>query len=177
MPKREAIGWTPEWTKEYQGWTAAFMAKNAWRCDRMHSVEDLVQEGFLVFFNLTTKYPRVTEPKHFFALYKRSIINKINDMASHKRRRQHAEPVALPSDVSEFFIGRIGEVSNAGYVGAILNEMPEELQLVLNRLCKHGAPSASKEKHENLSMRLSRLLGISNNDHMAQLKEVLSNVN
>lgn len=138
---RERLVWKPTWDKTYQKWTEGFMRANAWRCDKVNTVDDLMQEAFLVFQYVSDSYPRVTDPAYFFSIYKRSIINKMHDWSCRKRRRKDIEPVALPADVNEFFIGRIGETANGGYLTSLIKEMPEELTIALDYLSgsKRGA--------------------------------------
>jgi DNA-directed RNA polymerase specialized sigma24 family protein len=170
---REPICFTPKWTPEYETWTTRFMGQNRWRTDKINDVADLVQEAYFIFDYVAASYPRVINDKHFFSLYKRSVSNKMHDWSCRKSRRKAIEPAELPSDVSDFFIGRIGEVSNAGYVGALLNEAPEEMRLVLNYLSSNGLSDEGTEKRENMSMKLCRILGLPQRDVMADLRRML----
>lgn len=127
---RERVVWSPVWNKDYECWSAKFIKENMWRCDHRLSFQDLMQEAWLIFNHIAQSYPRVIEEKLFMALFKRASINKMHDRSCHKNRRKDSE-VRTSKDVSEFFVGRIGEVTNAGYLAAILAEAPEELKLAI----------------------------------------------
>jgi hypothetical protein len=183
MPRqrlRERITWGPEWGKEYEGYAANFIRKNAWRCDHINEIKDLMQDAWLVFNKVKQTYPRVIEAKHFMALYKRALANSMHDKSSYKRRKDENE-VYLSSDVSDFFVGRIGEVSNAGYLAALINEMPEELQLMLHTMAKGLPPEPTPKRErglqprESLSMQLRRLFRLPlNSDPLMMIKRFLS---
>lgn len=176
---RERIVWRPVWDGIYQGWTKKFIYENIWRCDNVHDPEDLLQDAYIVFVYLADTYPRVIDPPNFMALYKRAISNKIHDRSLYRKRRMAAE-VVLSSDVSEFFTGRIGEMTNAGYIMSLLNEAPEEVRLALNMLA-NGMPDEKKPKRrsmqprESLSAQLARLLVLGPDaDPLNKLKKLLA---
>lgn len=175
---RERVIWSPTWDKVIEGYTVKFCQKNSWRCDHIHQVIDLMQDAYLVFVKVRDAYPRVVEARHFMALYKRALANNVHDKSAYKRRKDAAE-VYLSADVSEFCVGRIGEVTNAGYVAALIAEMPEELRMVLNRLAQ-GVPQEPRRRglqpRESLTMQLRRLLRLPiNSDPMTMIKRVLTN--
>jgi hypothetical protein len=177
---RERITWSPEWTREYEGYAANFYRQNSWRCDPINEIKDLMQDAYLIFAKVRNSYPRVIEPKHFMALYKRALANNMHDKAAYRRRKESAE-VHLSSDVTDFFAGRIGEVTNAGYVGALIDELPEELKLVLHKLAM-GLPTEKAEPRkrglqprESLTMQLRRLCRLPmNSDPLAIIRRLLS---
>lgn len=166
MPRkrlRERIVWSPIWDKAFEGYAANFYRENQWRCDHLHSLQDLMQDAYLIFANCKNVYPRVVEPAHFMALYKRALANNMHDKALYKRRKDASE-VYLSSDVSDFFVGRIGELSNSGYLAAMIAELPEELRMVLKLLASGMPPEPAEPRRrglkprEGLSMQIRRLL-------------------
>ena len=92
-------------------------------------------------------------------------------------QRKKCVDVPLPEDASDYFQGRIGEVTNAGYLMALLAESPE-LQLVLETLARGlplEEPHEKLQPRENLSMRLCRILGLGpDKDPIADLKRLLT---
>ena len=173
---RAQIAWSPQWGPDYIKWTSKFLKKNKWRVDAIHEFSDLMQDSFLVFVRICQTYPRVTDPKHFFSLYKRAMINKMHDRSCARTRHRKVE-VVLPEDVADFFIGRIGEAGNAGYATALLNELPEEMQAVIHHLTSNqerprrvrGAP------RENLSRKICREMDLpEDRDPVKELKELLT---
>ena len=176
--KRERIVWSPVWGKEYEGWAISYLRAHKWRCDPMYDTDDLVQEAWLVFRHLADTYPRIIDPKHFMALFKRAVINKINDKSCRYSRRKGTVEAPISTDVYEVFAGRIGEGTNGGYLAALLNEAPEELKLVLAMAAKGELDIAPKRRHkmeprENLSMRACRLLGLTG-DPIREIKRLLT---
>lgn len=176
---REHIVWTPVWGNEFEGYAANFYRANSWRCDPIHELRDLMQDAFLIFEKIRITYPRVIEPKHFMALFKRALANNTHDRAAYKRRKDAAE-VHLSSDVSDFFVGRIGEVTNQGYLAAMINELPDEMKLVLTTLA-NGMPRETQRQgrrlqpRESLTMQLRRMLRLPmNSDPLMILKRMLT---
>jgi cation transport regulator ChaB len=180
LRERERISFVPVWGKEYEGYAANFYRQNMWRCDPINEMKDLIQDAYLVFDKVKVSYPRVIDPKHFMALFKTALTNNMHDKASYKRRKDDSE-VYLSSDVSDFFVGRIGEVSNAGYLSVLLDELPEEMKMVLTLMAK-GMPPEPKPKRtygmqprESLSMQLRRLLRLPiNSDPLSIIKRLLT---
>jgi len=177
--ERVRIVWRPQWGNEYEKWAAKFVRKNLWRCDCVHDFEDMMQEAYLTFVRIADTYPRVIDPKNFMALFKMAMTNKMHDRSLYKKRRNAAE-VVLSMDVSEFFTGRIGEMTNAGYLAALINEAPEELKLALATLAK-GLPEKKKSKpgslkpRKNLSMQVAEALNLGPKaDPLTQLKKLLT---
>ncbi len=144
----------------------------------MLDLEDLLQDAFLIFTKIKVTYPRVIEPRHFMALYKRALINSLHDKAAYKQRRENIG-VHLGIDAADLGIGRIGETSNAGYLAVLISEMPDELQAVLNRLAQ-GLPLEKRRPYalqprEGLSMQLRRHLRLPiNSDPLVIIKHLLT---
>lgn len=136
-----------------------------WRCDRIHEFDDLMQDCFLIFHKICDKYPRVVEERHLFSLYRRAVVNQFHDRALYMKRKRvlHQDTSA---DVSDVFIGRIGEMTNAGYAAALLAEAPEDLKIALRLLTRFPKvlDNLPKIKHrENLNMKLRRALDLDPN--------------
>lgn len=174
--KRQHVSWSPQWGPEYVKWTTGFIRVNQWRVDRIHDFDDLMQDAYLVFSKVAATYPRVIDPKYFFNLYKRAMVNKMHDRSCAKTRRGRKE-IVLPEDVADFFIGRIGEAGNAGYAAALLNELPEEMKMAVTCMTSNQAqPRREKgQPRENLSRRICRQLGLpTTRDPVRELKELFS---
>jgi hypothetical protein len=174
--RRQRLAFAPTWDNYYIRWTAAFLKQHKWRVDRLHDFDDLMQDAYLVFVKVCDTYPRVMDPGHFFSLYKRSMINKMHDRSC-ARSRHGKVNISLPEDVSDFFIGRIGEAGNAGYAAALLAELPEEMRLVVDYLTTNQSETPRRKRgqpRENLSMRVCRELGLPKCDPVADLKELLA---
>ena len=176
---RESIVFTPTWGHEYQGYAHNYCRTQQWRCDYVHDLSDLMQDAYLVFVKVKDGYPRVIDAPHFMALFKVALRNSLHDKANYRQRKDSLED-HLSTDVSESCTGRIGEIGNAGYIAALIAEMPEELRLALNMLAK-GLLNEREEKQpglqprESLSMQLRRLLRLPiNSDPLTMIKRFLT---
>ena len=160
--ERERLSW-PEWETKHERWAKAFNREHKWRVDRLHDDSDLLQEAWLVFNYVYHAYPRILDPNHLFALFKRAMVNKMNDRACRVKRRRDSPEGPISCDIYEVLAGRMGEVTNGGYMAAVLNEAPEELKLVMAMIEKgklDPQPRYSRELSErkNLSMRAREFL-------------------
>jgi len=166
---RQRIVWRPEWNETFESWTKYFVSSNRWRREPYLDFDDLMQEARELFYKLAEYYPRIIDPPHFMSIYKRSIQNIYHDHARLRRHFMHnlelglmAEEASTPPEE------RIGEVTNPGYMVTLLNELPNELQLVLTTLAtgryrlklkKHGKSIPLRER-ESLNKKLCRTLGL-----------------
>lgn len=178
---REHISWSPKWDIKHQKWSKSFLLANKWRCDPVYTIDDLMQEAYLTFKYMEISYPRIVDENQFMAYYKRAIINKMNDRSCRYSRRKDTVEAPAAVDIYEVFAGRIGEVTNSGYLAVLLDEMPEDLKIVLAMLAKGDLDSGSKRKkleyRPSLSERASeylRGLGFNRDDPVGDLKELLA---
>lgn len=181
--KRERICWSPVWSKEYQIWSKFFILENKWRCDSLNGFDDLMQEAYLTFKYVADSYPRVIDDKQLMALYKRAMVNKMHDRSCRKRRRKDTVEDAIPTDVYTVFSGRMGEVTNSGYLAALLDEAPEELKVTLALLANGelDAPDKPRKRFEPRPSLTERALNALkakgfaiNSDPIRGLKELLA---
>ena len=178
--QRERIVWSPVWTDEYTKWSRSFVKSNRWRCDPMYDTDDLVQEAYFVFDYVAATYPRIIDPGHFMALFKRAMINKMHDRSCRYNRRKGTVEAPISVDIYETFSGRIGEVTNSGYVAALYAEAPEELKLVMNILAEGSFDPPTKKNRETpvsqtITTRLCRALGVpEGTDPIAEIRQLLA---
>lgn len=132
MRTRSKIDPQPDWNSRFQGYAAKFVAKNKWRCEDIHTFDDLMQDAYLIFRHVRASYPLVSEPSHIMALFKTAIQNEFNDKAKYKQRKYAAE-VSLEMTIGEDLklIDNLGEENNEGYLRVILSELPPEVRAVL----------------------------------------------
>lgn len=165
--RREHVLWQPVWEGPIQGWAIKFIQQNKWRVDRLHEFDDLLQDAYLTFLKIEAKYPRVIEAPHFMALFKTAMQNELWDKARYKQHKS-ALISELDLDAAEYGAGRIGDLTNSGYLNALLAEAPEELKLALAafddeellKIMRSKPVRGTKPKYrENLNMKLSRMIG------------------
>jgi hypothetical protein len=176
--EREAPAWQPSWGGPIQQWARSFIIKNKWRCDHIHSHEDLLNDAYLIYMKLVEKYPRVIQPAHFMSLFQRALSNHIHDHSRYMQRKRECH-IETRLDVSELFLDLPSELPNDGYLNILLSEAPQELSLALAILREQPealiGPGPTKEPRENLNMKLRRILGIEDSgfDFRAALLKLL----
>jgi len=177
--KRAVLSWRPEWSTPIEKWTAYQISKNLWRFDRMDGPDDLMQQARILFWELGQKYPTVEDPRHFFALYKTSLLRRFIDKAR-TRQRSAIDHLVNAEDLT---IEEEGVPSNAGHLSLILQEMPDELKTVLHALTSGRVrrrldrpPVTSTRQRENHNMRLKRRFSLTLDDPVGELKNYLLNI-
>lgn len=172
---RTKVAWEPVWEGSVKGWAIKFNRRNRWRLDSINGDADLLQEAFIVFLKICRKYPRVMDPAHFMALYKRAMENQMHDRSKHTSKYRNFN-IPLDCDALSICGARIGELTNGGYARALVEQAPEELKLALALIANHPEKLRIKnrKRKENLNMQLRRLLGIEGYDFMGGLKELLT---
>jgi len=181
MPRAERVRvvWEPVWEGAVKNWASGYINKQQWRCDIIVGHDDLLQDAYLIFLKLCGRYPRVIDPRHFMALFKTSLTNAIHDKSSRATRKGECL-VDLGADISDSCAEWAGELTNAGYLSALLAEAPEELRLALALLANEPgriiAPVNCRKPRENLNMKLRRILGLESTfDLKTALMEMLFN--
>jgi DNA-directed RNA polymerase specialized sigma24 family protein len=82
-----------------RGWLYAFARANEWRLAPAYELDDLVQDGFLVFLKIKNRYPHANKPAHLMALFKTSYTNYFIDLERKHRRRAELFSITLESDL------------------------------------------------------------------------------
>ncbi len=155
---RVKLAWQPCWEGPTKAWVQGFINRNIWRCDRIHDADDLLQDAYLTYLRVVSKYPKVRGQAHFMSLFRRALHNEMHDRARYmKRKRELNEDTSV--DACEL-PGRIGEVSNNGYLAMLLEQAPDPVREALVCIAQNP-PSLYQATgyHENLNMRLRRVLG------------------
>ncbi len=155
---RVTLIWSPCWEGPTKEWTIGFIRKNRWRCDRIHTEDDLVQDAYLLYLKIEAYYPRVMTQGAFMALYRTAFGNIIHDHSRYMRRKreQHQDTSVDAGEIT----GRIGDLANEGYLSLLIETAPQELQLALLCIIQNPPELACLPNcHENLNMRLRRVLG------------------
>jgi hypothetical protein len=102
--------------KGLQVWIARTAKRNFWRVASWYDLDDLIQDGYIVWARVRAKYPDL-QMAQFVALFKISYINRIHNLAN-KRTRSISE-VSFDAVVTPD-----GEALDTGDVGVGL--VPEE---------------------------------------------------
>lgn len=78
-------------------WIYKTALKNYWRVSSYHDLDDLVQDGYLHYHRIVTRYSEVKTRRHIMGLFKRAYSNHLTDLAN-KRTKSIDE--VLHSDLS-----------------------------------------------------------------------------
>lgn len=159
MHNRERVKWSPVWEGPTEDWAKGFIRKNKWRCDHIHDFKDLLQDAYLVFLRIAEKYPRIVDQGAFMALYRAAMMNHMHDHARYMRRK-HEQHQETPVDVSELYSGRIGDLTNDGYLSILIKSAPTDLRSAIICLLENPPSLHRRNGHrENLNMKLVRIIG------------------
>jgi DNA-directed RNA polymerase specialized sigma24 family protein len=167
MPQRVQphLAFAPTWEGAIQQWACKCIRNNRWRCDRIHEFEDLLQDAHMLFEKLAAKYPRINAPQKFMAIFKAAMNNAFHDHARYQRRKRDYE---MSEEGIEFSRRILGEVSNNGYLNALIAEGSDNVQHALAAfddpitLAAMRLPRRKQGKlraHENLNRKLCRVTG------------------
>lgn len=173
---RSSLVYSPQWDGGISGWAANFIRNNRWRCDSIHDFDDLMNDAYLCFIKVCQYYPRIMEPRHFMALFKTALRNSMHDKARYMKHKRlmHEE---TPEDVSDLYAGRIGELTNQGYLLTLLNGAPQEIRAGLRVIDSDAEAvriNSVTGKRENLNARIGRVLGSGRDfDFSGHLRQLL----
>jgi hypothetical protein len=170
--RKTTVASIPSWDPDIKRWTAAFSHKNFWKC------KDYSLSGWLVYNRVVAKYPNVTNPGHFFSLYRTSFEREFFDFMEKGDQLRSIVDTTVDLYLSEQF-SDCGE--NAAFA-RLLAEGPEELRLVLSMfndpilLAELRKPYREKrgQVRENLNQRMCRLLAIARRDLLGPVREALN---
>lgn len=153
-------------------WLLKAARKNFWRVARWYDLDDLIQEGYEVYYETIKRYPDATDPPHRMAMFKLLFASRVNDLAN-KRTRGAAEVLAW--DVSsrsdpgrlESIMDAIAAPSSAADAMPLLAHAPQHVRDAVALLTSdEGARRmrsryrrAADGRRETLNERLCRLLG------------------
>lgn len=172
--KRKAkLDWEPRWEPEISGWAFHEVCRVRNKDDVLNSVDDLMQDAYCLYLKLVEHYPRVTEPRHFMALYKTSFRNMYwTKLRVFKTEFDHLDRdfdweqgTLVDSDISE--------------LSCLINNGPPELKLFLSvfqdpeKLEKLREKTKEGERKLNLNEKISKILGIRHFPFFETFKEYL----
>jgi hypothetical protein len=66
-----------------------FARQNVWRTRPDYDLDDLYQEGYLVYLRIKERYPDAVDPPHFMKLFMVSYENVIHDISSATTNARH----------------------------------------------------------------------------------------
>lgn len=110
-------------------WLAKKASKNLWKVQPFLEYDDLIQEGFWMFYRVKAKYPKVNK-RHLMSLFYRSYSNHIIYLA--QKRTKNAELLACDIvDVDGNLFDMWDSVCEPNYVDTLIAHAPEPLDKLL----------------------------------------------
>src|SRR3989344_715584 len=73
-----------EWKGVVEGYTKNQSVKfiRNFNKNPLYELEDLMQEGYVLYIKVIEKYKEINEPKHLMSLYKSTLKNRFNEIAN-----------------------------------------------------------------------------------------------
>lgn len=108
-----------------EGYSKKYIKENLWRIRKVHEFEDALQESYIVYDRVRTKYEDVAvNEAHFMALYKASLHNWLMTEVKKSMRRRD-------SDCMCDWLSKDGDVDN--FIDSSCNTNLGELELRLRK--------------------------------------------
>lgn len=71
-------------------WVIHWLEKQArlhyWRVAQWHDLDDLIQDGYWLFYRVVNKYPQITTRRHIMGLFQRAFINHMHNLATRRTK-------------------------------------------------------------------------------------------
>lgn len=146
---------------------------NLWRVSGSYELGDLVQDGYLFWHRIVTKYPNVTETKHRMGLFKTAFSNHIHDLSKLKSRLE----VVLEADM-DMPLDAMLEGEDPGQdpdLSFIISQLPPAIMRVLSRMLETEPPyrqrlDGSRETSRGRACRIAGLDPLKRDIHTAVLQ-------
>ena len=157
----------PEWGSSFYGWALNYLKQNKWRCDPLLDLDDLIQDAYLVFENVTSCYPRILDQKHFMALFKSALKNSVFDKQRKERKRINSFGQTM-ENIDEVIETLEGEYENYGPLISAINKASPELKMLLEafsddeklELLRAPLRKRKGQPRDNLNIRFNKILGL-----------------
>ncbi len=120
-------------------WMFSYAKNNLWRMDGDYDLDDLIQDGRMVWEKIITHYnSTVTEPKHVMALFKTSFSRHIIDL-SNKKTKNVSKLNEYKRDVADAEELDTAMAPTAAALRQLLADLedPTNERHVLQQACKH----------------------------------------
>lgn len=117
-----------------KGYTINFLRENEWKLDGFLEFDDLMQEAWAVYLLVAQRYSHVVKnQKHFMALYKSALRNKIIDLAAKATDcRRHVTTTSSEEDAQTSILEMVeGDLENEGYLSELIRTASSEVKAVL----------------------------------------------
>jgi hypothetical protein len=161
MPKLSQIG---RLDSSLRGWIYTYARQNYWRVAHVNELEDLIQDGFLVYAKCRQRYAAtVVNQRHFMALFKTAYTRHVHDLAR-QRTRGYEEATDFSSPEATWIDRILGMSHNGGPVAVLMNEARFPVKAVIQLFTTESGSTVVREfpraPYESLNNYLCRLIGV-----------------
>jgi DNA-directed RNA polymerase specialized sigma24 family protein len=169
-----------------KNWLFKFAWNNYWRVASWYDLDDMVQDGYLVFYRVLEKYRgKVQNRAHLMRLFQVSYANHIHNISIKRTRTPEVlfEDLAPNPEVRERIMDKVLQSNDDAEMALVLAGAPREVRAVIAGLeAADGATlrkpyQRRKGQRETQNERLCKLGGLDPNtvDVVLALKTYLVN--
>jgi hypothetical protein len=121
-----------------EGYVVNYIHKHLWKVQRTCERDDLLQDAYVVFLRVKSKYPDLDTPQHFMALFKTAWSRHFTDLANKDTEDRVLVSMRLRSEENEdgdsgqLEADPAGDCDNDGSLAVMLRQAPREVTAVLN---------------------------------------------
>lgn len=131
-------------------WIFKTATKNFWRVAGGYELEDLIQDGYVVWVTCRNRYRHVMDKPHFMALFKTSYINHITDLAN-KRTKLASIDCGMP-DVELSVLNRmLGLEAEATTLATLLEHAPPLIKKAFALFCTESGRAKLAGEFERIN--------------------------
>lgn len=155
----------PQMDQGARRWLIKYAYKNLWRVAQSHDLDDLVQDGYLMFYIVWNKYPHVRDIPHLMRLFQVTFINHVHDLSKHQSRMANIIDYAV--DLHDPASDSADQVHDLGNGYFIPDTAPWYVHAFLRLLCSPEGQRGLRSQYrvrlsgvrEETHSRLCRLIG------------------
>lgn len=151
----------PQFDGVCSGWAFKFARRNLWRCIPDHDIDDLLSEARICFCKCVEHYPAVTDPRHFFALFRTAYFRRVQTIAANRTKRSHTAVIpfstlsAEPETLAENAATTDGGLA-AAELAVLKSEAPPHIATLISLLVDaHMRPRRVLREYRNRRRRES----------------------
>lgn len=119
-------------------WIYKTARENLWRVQGHIEIDDLVQDGFMFWHRIVTRYPNVTATKHRMGLFKTAFTNHIHDLSKKKSRLDYVTEADMEVTIDSIVEGE--DPTQDLDLGFIIAQLPPAIMRVITRMYDSDTP-------------------------------------
>ena len=134
--RKRLKSYVPVWEGFVEAIAVNHVRRNVWRLPSYMEEQDALQEARMVFMRVKDKYPLVSTPQHFNALYSVSLVNHMNKLVTragdfkHHRNKDAVKYTHVNVDDCSGELESLVDY-NDGMLGIMMEQAPKEIKSVL----------------------------------------------